>query len=84
MEVNKEVIEGGWLQIKGQLREGWGFLVRDGSVVVRGRREQFDGRVLARKGLRESESQRGMSLGGGRGVESSAKKLPGDSDRPRG
>lgn len=86
MDMNKKVIEGGWLQVKGQLREGWGFLLKDGDEVVLGRREQFNGRVLARKGLRESnkKAEAGAANNIEQRMERLTRKLSNDQDHPRG
>ena len=56
--MNKEVIEGHLRQWKGKVQESLGFLLMDGFEVARGRREQFEGRIITRKGLREDDRRR--------------------------
>lgn len=48
--MNKYLIEGNWLQIKGKLKESWGLLILDGREVAEGRLDQFRGRIQERRG----------------------------------
>jgi len=48
--MNKQIIEGNWMQVKGAVREQWGKLTDDDMDVIAGKREQLIGRLKERYG----------------------------------
>ncbi len=56
--MNRERIEGSWMQLHGKLREQWGLLVADRFSVVAGRHEQCVGKARARYGRSQEASNR--------------------------
>ena len=57
--MNKQTIEGNWMQIKGSVREQWGKLTDDDMDVINGKREQLVGKIKERygKSLDEIDSE---------------------------
>lgn len=43
--MNKQTMEGNWMQIKGKVRETWGKLTDDDIDVIAGRRDQLVGKI---------------------------------------
>lgn len=56
--MNRNRIAGNWKQFSGIVREQWGMLVRDQSGAAAGRRDQLAGKVQARQGISQDESER--------------------------
>ena len=48
--MNKQTIEGNWMQIKGAVRETWGELTDDDMDVIAGKRDQLIGKIKERYG----------------------------------
>jgi len=48
--MNKQTIEGNWMQLKGKIRETWGELTDDDVDVIAGKREQLAGKLQQRYG----------------------------------
>jgi uncharacterized protein YjbJ (UPF0337 family) len=48
--MNKQIVEGNWMQLKGKVREQWGKLTDDDMDVIAGKREQLLGRLKERYG----------------------------------
>lgn len=48
--MNKQTIEGNWMQIKGAVRETWGKLTDDDMDVIAGKRDQLIGKIQERYG----------------------------------
>lgn len=48
--MNKQTIEGNWMQVKGKVREQWGKLTDDDMTVIAGKRDQLAGRIKERYG----------------------------------
>ena len=48
--MNKQTIEGNWMQIKGAVRETWGKLTDDDMDVIAGKRDQLIGKIKERYG----------------------------------
>ncbi len=48
--MNKQTIEGNWMQVKGKVREQWGKLTDDDVDVIAGKRDQLVGRIKERYG----------------------------------
>ena len=49
--MNKDIIEGNWSQIKGQIREQWGKLTDDDVDVAEGNADYLAGKIQERYGL---------------------------------
>jgi uncharacterized protein YjbJ (UPF0337 family) len=49
--MNRERIAGRWKQLKGIVRQQWGWMIADDAGVLAGRREQALGRIQAAHGL---------------------------------
>jgi uncharacterized protein YjbJ (UPF0337 family) len=56
--MNKETLEGNWLQIKGKVREQWGKLTDDDLDIIAGQRDQLVGRIKERYGKSDDEVDR--------------------------
>ena len=48
--MNKQTMEGDWLQLKGKVRETWGKLTDDDVDVIAGQRDQLVGKLQERYG----------------------------------
>ena len=48
--MNKQTMEGEWMQLKGKVRERWGKLTDDDVDVIAGKRDQLIGRLKERYG----------------------------------
>lgn len=48
--MNKQIVEGNWMQLKGKVREKWGKLTDDDMDVIDGKRDQLIGRLKERYG----------------------------------
>lgn len=48
--MNKQTIEGNWMQLKGEVRELWGKLTDDDVDVIAGKRDQLVGKITERYG----------------------------------
>lgn len=48
--MNKQIVEGNWMQLKGKVREQWGKLTDDDMDVIAGKRDQLIGRLKERYG----------------------------------
>jgi uncharacterized protein YjbJ (UPF0337 family) len=51
MQMNQDVIEGNWKQIKGKVKERWGKLTDDQLDIIGGKREQLVGKIQEAYGL---------------------------------
>lgn len=49
--MNKDTIEGNWLQVRGKVKEEWGKLTDDDLDVIGGKRDQLAGRLQERYGM---------------------------------
>lgn len=43
--MNKQTLEGNWMQVKGKVRETWGKLTDDDVDVIAGKRDQLVGKI---------------------------------------
>ena len=48
--MNKQTMEGNWMQVKGKVRETWGKLTDDDVDVIAGKRDQLIGKIKERYG----------------------------------
>jgi uncharacterized protein YjbJ (UPF0337 family) len=56
--MNKQTIEGNWMQLKGKVREHWGKLTDDDVDVIAGQRDQLIGKIKERYGKTTEEIDR--------------------------
>ena len=56
--MNKDTIQGNWMQLKGKMKEQWGKLTDDDFDVIAGKRDQLLGRIQERHGLSRDEAER--------------------------
>lgn len=56
--MNKDTIEGSWMQVKGKIKEQWGRLTDDELDQVEGNYEQLCGRLQKAYGLSREEAER--------------------------
>ncbi|MDW5443586.1 CsbD family protein [Polaromonas sp. SM01] len=56
--MNKDQVEGNWLQFKGKVKEQWGKLTDDDLDVIDGKREQLLGRIQERYGIAKDEAEK--------------------------
>ena len=56
--MNKQTIEGNWMQLKGKIREQWGKLTDDDVDVIAGKRDQLVGKIKERYGKTVEEVDR--------------------------
>jgi uncharacterized protein YjbJ (UPF0337 family) len=59
--MNRETLEGNWMQVKGKVREQWGKLTDDDLDVIAGQRDQLVGRIKERYGKTADEADREVS-----------------------
>ncbi len=48
--MNKQTMQGDWMQLKGKVRETWGKLTDDDVDVIAGQRDQLVGKIKERYG----------------------------------
>jgi uncharacterized protein YjbJ (UPF0337 family) len=51
-------VEGDWKQMKGSVKERWGKLTDDDLTVIRGRRDQLEGKLQERYGYAKSQARK--------------------------
>jgi uncharacterized protein YjbJ (UPF0337 family) len=56
--MNKDRLEGNWLQFKGKVKEQWGKLTDDDLDVIAGKRDQLLGKIQERHGLSQEEAEK--------------------------
>jgi uncharacterized protein YjbJ (UPF0337 family) len=54
--VNKEIMEGKWKQLKGEIQNKWGKLTNDDLDVIDGNSEKFSGMIQERYGKSKEEA----------------------------
>ena len=59
--VNKEIMQGQWLQIKGKIKERWGKLTDDDLEKINGKREQLIGKLQTRYGIAKQKAEEEIS-----------------------
>jgi uncharacterized protein YjbJ (UPF0337 family) len=59
--MNKDRIEGNWLQFKGKVKEQWGKLTDDDLDVIAGKRDQLLGKLQERHGLSKEEAEKQLA-----------------------
>lgn len=56
--MNKDILEGKWKQLKGEVKEQWGKLTNDDLDRVEGNYDQLVGRIQERYGYSREEAER--------------------------
>lgn len=51
--MSNDIAEGNWKQLKGKVRENWGKLTDDEVDEIRGRKENFVGKIQEKYGLKK-------------------------------
>ena len=59
--MNRNQIEGNWMQIKGKVKEQWGKLTDDDLDRIDGRRDQLVGQLQESYGIAQEEAERRVS-----------------------
>ena len=59
--MNREILKGRWLQLKGRIREHWGNLTDDDMDRIAGNWEQLVGKIHERHGNRREEIERDLA-----------------------
>lgn len=54
--MNKDTLEGNWMQLKGKAKEQWGKLTDDDLDVIAGKRDQLADRLQERYGMAKDEA----------------------------
>lgn len=56
--MNKDILEGQWTRLKGEVRERWGKLTNDDLDEIAGKRDQLLGAIQKRYGYARDEAER--------------------------
>lgn len=56
--MNKDIIEGKWNEIKGQVKSKWGKLTDDDLDQVKGRAQELSGRLQKHYGWKKDEAEK--------------------------
>lgn len=56
--MNWDVIEGNWMQYKGQVKAQWGKLTNDHLDIIAGKRDQLKGQIQKSYGIDRDEADR--------------------------
>ena len=59
--MNRDQMEGNWLQFKGKVKEQWGKLTDNDLDVIAGKRDQLVGKIQERHGLTKEEAEKEVS-----------------------
>jgi uncharacterized protein YjbJ (UPF0337 family) len=57
MNMNKDILEGNWKQLKGQVKEMWGRITDDELDQIDGRRERLAGMIQVKYGYTRQEAE---------------------------
>jgi len=57
MDLNKDILEGNWKQLRGQIKEWWGKLTDDELDQIEGRRDILAGKLQERYGYTRQEAE---------------------------
>lgn len=58
LEMNSDILEGKWNQVKGKVRQKWGELTDDDLTRIAGKRDELVGLVQERYGRSRAEAER--------------------------
>jgi len=56
MIMNWDRVEGNWKEFRGKAKEAWGKLTDDDLDIIKGRREQLEGRLQAQYGYAKDKA----------------------------
>lgn len=56
--MNKDIFEGNWKQLKGNVQQKWGELTDDDFDVIDGKRKELVGRIQERYGVTRDEAEK--------------------------
>jgi uncharacterized protein YjbJ (UPF0337 family) len=56
--MNRNILEGNWMKLRGEVRRKWGKLTDDDLDIVKGDTEVLIGKVQERYGRRKDEAER--------------------------
>jgi uncharacterized protein YjbJ (UPF0337 family) len=56
--MNKDTLEGTWMQVRGKVKERWGKLTNDDLDRIEGKRDQLLGRIQERYGIAKDEADK--------------------------
>lgn len=56
--MNKDILEGKWKQLKGEVQKQWGKLTDDDLDIVNGSQEKLEGLVQERYGKNKEEAEK--------------------------
>jgi uncharacterized protein YjbJ (UPF0337 family) len=56
--MNSDILEGQWMQLKGKVKSKWGQLTDDDLTLIGGKKDQLIGRVQERYGVARDEAER--------------------------
>ena len=59
--MNKDTIDGNWMQFKGKVQEQWGKLTDDDLDVIAGKRDQLAGKIQEAYGVSKEEAEEQIS-----------------------
>jgi uncharacterized protein YjbJ (UPF0337 family) len=59
--MNKDTVEGNWMQFKGKVKEQWGKLTDDDLDIIAGKRDQLLGRIQERHGITKDEAEKQLN-----------------------
>lgn len=57
MDMNKDILEGNWKQLRGQIQEWWGRLTDDELDQIQGRRDVLAGKLQEKYGYTRQEAE---------------------------
>lgn len=55
--MNKDILEGKWTQLKGEVRDQWGKLTKDDLERIKGKRDKLEGRLQERYGYTRQQAR---------------------------
>lgn len=58
LEMNSDILEGKWNQVKGKVRQKWGELTDDDLTRIAGKRDELVGLIQERYGRTRAEAER--------------------------
>lgn len=56
--MNSQIFQGNWEQVKGQMKQTWGWLTDNDLMQIEGNQEEIYGKIQARTGCSEEEARR--------------------------
>lgn len=57
MDLNKDILEGNWKQLRGQIKEWWGQLTDDELDQIEGRRDMLAGKLQEHYGYTREQAE---------------------------